>query len=72
MHCIARLRKALQDGYDGKPIAFDWRDDIHWPHCLDHLRQVRDCHHCNVYPVANSSQRLSYVLQMTLLSARKL
>jgi len=31
---------ALQAGYEGKLTAFDWQDDIHWPHCLDYLRQV--------------------------------
>jgi hypothetical protein len=41
LHCLGSFRKALQDAYEGKSVAFDWHDDIHWPHCLHYLHQVR-------------------------------
>lgn len=38
MHCLRSLRTALQSAYDGVPVAIDWHENEHWPHCLDYLR----------------------------------
>ena len=35
------MRKALQAAFEGEQIAFDWRGDPHWPHCLNDLKEVR-------------------------------
>lgn len=40
LHCLAGLRKALQEASEGKDIGMDWTDNLHWPHCLDLLRSV--------------------------------
>lgn len=40
LHCLASIRMALQESKENKDIGMDWRDNAHWPHCLDYLRQV--------------------------------
>jgi hypothetical protein len=45
MHCLAKMRMALQEAREGKEIGKDWTDDAHWPHCLDYLRSVRQDDH---------------------------
>lgn len=44
LHCVASMRNALQEAYDGKRPAFDWIENIHWPHCLDYLRKAILCY----------------------------
>lgn len=41
LHCLASIRKALQNAREGKEIGIDERDNTHWPHCLQLLREVR-------------------------------
>lgn len=40
LHCLASMRKALQDAREGVDIGVDYRDNGHWPHCFDYLRKV--------------------------------
>lgn len=40
LHCLAAMRKALQDAREGVDIGVDYRDDGHWPHCFDYLRKA--------------------------------
>ncbi|ETI21742.1 hypothetical protein G647_08089 [Cladophialophora carrionii CBS 160.54] len=40
LHCLASLRHALQQSQAGEAIGVDWRDNLHWPHCMDYLRSV--------------------------------
>ena len=41
LHCLSGLRVALQASSEGKFVGIDQNDDLHWPHCMDYLRQVR-------------------------------
>ncbi|KAH8890013.1 hypothetical protein GQ53DRAFT_825020 [Thozetella sp. PMI_491] len=43
LHCIARIRKALQLAHQGVDPGVDSRSDAHWPHCLGYLRQSVLC-----------------------------
>lgn len=40
MHCLAKMRMALQQAREGEEIGIDWTADAHWPHCFDYLRSV--------------------------------
>lgn len=40
LHCLSSLRNALQQAREGIDPGLDWRDNDHWPHCLDYLRKV--------------------------------
>ncbi|KAH7380634.1 hypothetical protein BKA66DRAFT_126286 [Pyrenochaeta sp. MPI-SDFR-AT-0127] len=44
MHCLAGMRRALQLAKEGVDIGTDWRDDAHWPHCFDYLRESIMCY----------------------------
>ncbi|KAH8705450.1 hypothetical protein BGW36DRAFT_422006 [Talaromyces proteolyticus] len=44
LHCLAKIREALQAGHEGRLVPTDWHLDRHWPHCLDYLRQTILCH----------------------------
>ncbi|KKA18174.1 hypothetical protein T310_7873 [Rasamsonia emersonii CBS 393.64] len=43
LHCLAKMRLALQQAREGIDIGVDWRDDAHWPHCFDYLRSSIMC-----------------------------
>ncbi|KAK2742662.1 hypothetical protein FQN55_007781 [Onygenales sp. PD_40] len=43
MHCLAKMRLALQQAQEGLDVGVDWKDDAHWPHCLDYLRSSIMC-----------------------------
>ncbi|BDD54454.1 hypothetical protein MAP00_000072 [Monascus purpureus] len=43
LHCLASIRMALQESRENKDVGMDWRDNAHWPHCLDYLRQTILC-----------------------------
>lgn len=43
LHCLSSLRMALQKASNGEDIGVDWKDDLHWPHCLHHLREMILC-----------------------------
>jgi hypothetical protein len=43
LHCVASIRRALQDAKEGRDIGVDQHDNAHWPHCLDYLRQASFC-----------------------------
>ncbi|RFU24747.1 hypothetical protein B7463_g11597, partial [Scytalidium lignicola] len=43
LHCLAGLRMALQASSEGKFVGIDQDDDLHWPHCMDYLRQTLLC-----------------------------
>jgi hypothetical protein len=43
LHCLTSLRVALQRASRGEDIGVDWRDDVHWPHCLQYLRESILC-----------------------------
>lgn len=43
LHCLSSLRMALQKASNGENIGVDWTDDLHWPHCLHHLREMILC-----------------------------
>lgn len=40
MHCLAKLRLTLQEAREGIMPGKDYKDDAHWPHCMDYLRSV--------------------------------
>lgn len=40
LHCLAAIRKALQSAREGQEIGVDEKDNTHWPHCLQFLREV--------------------------------
>lgn len=42
LHCLAAIRKSLQDAYYGQRPALDHHDDEHFPHCLDYLHKVQE------------------------------
>ncbi|KAF2032315.1 hypothetical protein EK21DRAFT_61142 [Setomelanomma holmii] len=44
MHCLAKMRMVLQLAKEGTDIGTDWRDDAHWPHCFDYLRESIMCY----------------------------
>ncbi|KAF2464343.1 uncharacterized protein BDR25DRAFT_346819 [Lindgomyces ingoldianus] len=44
MHCLAKMRMTLQLAREGVDIGVDWRDDAHWPHCFDYLRESILCY----------------------------
>ncbi|ORY18124.1 hypothetical protein BCR34DRAFT_583060 [Clohesyomyces aquaticus] len=44
MHCLAKMRMVLQLAREGVDIGVDWRDDAHWPHCFDYLRESILCY----------------------------
>jgi hypothetical protein len=33
----------MQQAREGEDIGVDWRDDVHWPHCLHYLRESILC-----------------------------
>lgn len=43
MHCLAKMRMALQQSREGIDIGEDWMADAHWPHCFDYLRSSILC-----------------------------
>ncbi|KAF2114050.1 hypothetical protein BDV96DRAFT_600790 [Lophiotrema nucula] len=43
LHCLAAIRKALQDAREGHDIGLDEKDNSHWPHCLQFLREAILC-----------------------------
>lgn len=43
LHCLSSIRMALQRASIGEDIGTDWHDDLHWPHCLHHLREMILC-----------------------------
>ncbi|KAM7212551.1 protein of unknown function (DUF3328) domain containing protein, partial [Rhypophila decipiens] len=43
LHCLSSLRNALQQSREGVDPGLDWRDNDHWPHCLDYLRKTLLC-----------------------------
>lgn len=43
LHCLASIRKALQEASEGKEIGMDEKDNTHWPHCLQFLREAIVC-----------------------------
>ncbi|KAM7186187.1 protein of unknown function (DUF3328) domain containing protein [Rhypophila sp. PSN 637] len=48
LHCLSSLRNALQQSREGVDPGLDWRDNDHWPHCLDYLRKTLLCRADNV------------------------
>lgn len=61
------FRKALQEASEGKKIGTDWRDDAHWPHCMDYLVKVNIPHFFLPFKLFRSnSETEAYALQTIL------
>ncbi|KIM98333.1 hypothetical protein OIDMADRAFT_20062 [Oidiodendron maius Zn] len=43
LHCLTSLREALQRAGGGEDIGVDWKDNVHWPHCMQYLRESILC-----------------------------
>ncbi|RAK89241.1 hypothetical protein BO79DRAFT_146831 [Aspergillus costaricaensis CBS 115574] len=43
LHCLASLRKALQEASNGQDIGIDHTANTHWPHCMHFLREAVIC-----------------------------
>ncbi|KAI5865371.1 hypothetical protein GGS23DRAFT_558942 [Durotheca rogersii] len=43
LHCLSSLRHAIQQAREGIDPGFDWRDNDHWPHCMEYLRKTLLC-----------------------------
>ncbi|KAI1330311.1 hypothetical protein F5Y16DRAFT_363762 [Xylariaceae sp. FL0255] len=44
LHCLAMVRRAMQDLKEGSDIEVPSSRNRHWPHCMDYLRQAITCY----------------------------